>query len=58
VERERAARIISSSKSTVLNMFSEARMGKTVGRQGCRRAGDRDHLLGLAQPMPSSAWPA
>ncbi|MDR9839595.1 HD-GYP domain-containing protein [Herbaspirillum huttiense] len=30
VERERAARIISSSKSTVLNMFSEARMGKTV----------------------------
>jgi len=30
VERERAARIISSSKSTVLNMFSEVRMGKTV----------------------------
>ncbi|WP_432240283.1 HD-GYP domain-containing protein [Herbaspirillum robiniae] len=30
VERERAARIISSSKSTVLNMFSEARMGKAV----------------------------
>ncbi|WP_050468578.1 HD-GYP domain-containing protein [Herbaspirillum chlorophenolicum] len=30
VERERAAKIISSSKSTVLNMFSEARMGKTV----------------------------
>jgi putative nucleotidyltransferase with HDIG domain len=29
-ERERAARIISSSKSTVLHMFSEARMGKTV----------------------------
>ncbi|KAF1044673.1 MAG: Cyclic di-GMP phosphodiesterase [Herbaspirillum frisingense] len=29
-ERERAARIISSSKSTVLNMFSEARMGKAV----------------------------
>ncbi|MCI1006914.1 HD-GYP domain-containing protein [Herbaspirillum sp. C7C8] len=30
VERERAARIISSSKSTVLHMFSEARMGRTV----------------------------
>ncbi|MBP0598890.1 HD-GYP domain-containing protein [Herbaspirillum sp. LeCh32-8] len=30
VEREHAARIISSSKSTVLNMFSEARMGKAV----------------------------
>ena len=30
VERERAARIISASKSTVLNMFSEARMGKAV----------------------------
>jgi len=29
-ERERAARIISSSKSTVLHMFAEARMGKTV----------------------------
>lgn len=30
VERERAARIISASKSTVLNMFSEARMGRAV----------------------------
>jgi putative nucleotidyltransferase with HDIG domain len=30
VERERAAKIISSSKSTVLHMFSEARMGKAV----------------------------
>ncbi|AYR26810.1 HD-GYP domain-containing protein [Herbaspirillum rubrisubalbicans] len=30
IERERAARIISASKSTVLNMFSEARMGKAV----------------------------
>lgn len=30
VERERAERIISASKSTVLTMFSEARMGKTI----------------------------
>lgn len=30
VERERAARIIASSRSTVLTMFSEARMGKTL----------------------------
>ncbi|BEV18078.1 HD-GYP domain-containing protein [Herbaspirillum sp. DW155] len=29
-ERERAARIISASRSTVLTMFSEARMGKTI----------------------------
>ena len=30
IERERAQRIISSSKSTVLHMFSEARMGKAI----------------------------
>lgn len=30
VERERAARILSSSKTTVLNMFNEARMGRAV----------------------------
>lgn len=30
VERERATKIISSSKSTVMHMFSEARMGKAV----------------------------
>ncbi|MFJ3057119.1 HD-GYP domain-containing protein [Herbaspirillum sp. NPDC087042] len=30
VERERAVRIISASKSTVLHMFSEARMGRAV----------------------------
>ncbi|QDD65070.1 HD-GYP domain-containing protein [Herbaspirillum seropedicae] len=29
-ERERAARIISSSEKTVLTMFSQARMGKTI----------------------------
>lgn len=30
VERERAVRIISASKTTVLHMFTEARMGRTV----------------------------
>lgn len=44
-ERDRAARIISSSRTTVMNMFAEARMGKAV---------DIKDAVGLVSEIASS----